>query len=43
MRRGRYFRIVADVFVDSKSLGDILINNSLAVVNDSSRSKDWCR
>jgi endonuclease YncB( thermonuclease family) len=44
MKRGKYFRIVADVFVDSESLGDMLIKNSLAVVyNGGTKVKDWCK
>ncbi len=30
IRRGKYFRIVADVYVDGKSLADLLIKNGLA-------------
>ncbi len=44
MKRGKYFRIVADVYVDGKSLGGMLIEQNLAVVYDGGhKSKDWCR
>ncbi len=43
LQRGKYFRIVADVYVDDKSLGDILIRNKLAVKYDGgTKVKDWC-
>ena len=31
MKRGKYFRILADVYVDDKNLGDMLIKAKLAV------------
>lgn len=31
MKKGKYFRIVADVYLDNKSLTEMLINNNLAV------------
>ncbi|MEA2018876.1 MAG: thermonuclease family protein [Campylobacterota bacterium] len=44
LQRGKYFRIVADVYVDDKSLGDILIRNKLAVKYDGgTKVKDWCK
>lgn len=44
MQRGKYFRIVADVYVDGVSLGDILIKNNLAVKYDGgTKVKDWCK
>lgn len=43
MKRGKYFRIVADVYVDQQNLGDLLIKNSLAVPYDGGhKGKDWC-
>ena len=43
MKRGKYFRIVADVYVDGKNLGDMLIKRSLAVPYDGGhKGKDWC-
>ncbi|MEA2017092.1 MAG: thermonuclease family protein [Campylobacterota bacterium] len=44
MKRGKYFRIVADVFVDSKSLGSMLIDKGFAVPYDGgTKTKDWCK
>jgi len=44
MKRGKYFRIVADVYVDDKNLAQMLIDNNLAVVYDGGRkAKDWCK
>ncbi len=44
MKRGKYFRIVADVYVDGKSLGSMLIDQELAVVYDGGRkAKNWCQ
>ena len=44
MKRGKYFRIVADVYVDGKSLGGMLIDQELAVVYDGGKkAKDWCK
>jgi len=44
MHRGKYFRIVADVYADGKSVATELIKRGLAVVYDGGRkSKDWCR
>ena len=44
MKRGKYFRIVADVYVDGKSLGGMLIDHKLAVVYDGGRTaKHGCQ
>lgn len=44
MRRGKYFRIVADVYVDGKDLGKMLVDNALAVPYDGGhKGKDWCK
>ena len=44
MKRGKYFRIVADVFTDNKSLADELIKNNLAVrYSGGTKIKDWCK
>lgn len=43
MERGKYFRIVADVYVDGKSLSDKLISKQLAVKYDGgTKIKNWC-
>ena len=44
MKRGKYFRIVADVYVDNQNLGDMLIEEDLAVAyNGGHKGKDWCQ
>ena len=44
MQRGKYFRIVADVYADNQSLADELIKNNLAVrYNGGTKVKDWCK
>lgn len=44
MKRGKYFRIVADVYVDGRNLGRTLIDNALAVEYDGGhKGKDWCQ
>jgi endonuclease YncB( thermonuclease family) len=41
--RGKYFRIVADVYADGQNLTKILINSGYAVPYDGGKkSKDWC-
>lgn len=43
MQRGKYFRIISDVYVDGVSLGDQLLNNGLAVeYHGGKKKKDWC-
>ncbi len=43
-QRGKYFRIVADVYGDNKSLAKELIKNNLAVAYDGgTKEKDWCK
>jgi micrococcal nuclease len=44
MKRGKYFRIVADVYYDGKNLAEILIKNKLAVKYDGgTKTKDWSK
>ena len=44
LQRGKYFRIVADVYADGVNVGDALVNESLAVVYDGGKKvKDWCK
>ncbi|MEM5547432.1 thermonuclease family protein [Pseudoalteromonas fuliginea] len=41
--RGKYFRIVADVYVDDKKLTEILISSGLGIAYDGvTKAKDWC-
>ena len=43
MQRGKYFRIVADVYADGRSVGEGLIREGLAVVYDGGKKiKSWC-
>jgi len=41
MRRGKYFRIVADVYVDGQNLGDLLIEKGLAKKYFGGRKVRW--
>lgn len=41
--RGKYFRILADVLVDGRDLGESLVRNGLAVRYDGGTKVDWCR
>lgn len=44
IKRGKYFRLVADVFVDEISLSEILIDSKLAVSYDGgTKTKNWCK
>lgn len=39
MKRGKYFRIVADVYVDGQNLGDLLVEEKLAKKYDGTGSR----
>ena len=41
VRRGKYFRIIADVYIDGVNLGDILITEDLAKPYDGGKRPDW--
>ena len=44
MTRGKYFRIVADVYGDGRNLTKLLIRSGHAVKYDGGKkSKDWCK
>ena len=43
IKRGKYFRLIADVYVDGKSLGEELIRRHLAVRYFGGTKVDWCR
>jgi len=44
MKRGKYFRIVADVYADGKSVGQSLVKRGLAVeYHGGTKVKDWCK
>ena len=43
IKRGKYFRIVAEPYADNKSIADELIRQGLAVRYEGGRkTKDWC-
>lgn len=42
IQRGKYFRLVADVYVDGESLAAELINKKIAVRYDGGTKIDWC-
>ena len=43
VQRGKYFRIVADVYLDGVSLSNLLLEQNLAVKYDGGKKvKDWC-
>jgi micrococcal nuclease len=42
MRRDKYFRILADAYVDGESIGDTLIGRGLAVPYKGGKKIDWC-
>ena len=43
MKRGKYFRIAADVIVDGENLADILIEASVAIqYSVGKKTKNWC-
>ena len=44
MHRGKYFRIIADVYVDEVNLGEEMIKRGLAVeYHGGPRKMDWCK
>lgn len=42
IQRGKYFRIVADVYLDGENLGEILIGMGLAKLYDGGTKETWC-
>jgi len=42
MKRGKYFRIIADVYVDGKNLGEALVKQGLAREYHGGKRKGWC-
>ncbi|QTE82723.1 thermonuclease family protein [Shewanella algae] len=40
--RGKYFRLIASVYVDGKNLGDILLQQKLAVPYSGAKKPNWC-
>lgn len=43
IQRGKYFRILADVYIDGKSLADDLIKSGHARVYDGGKRLGWCK
>lgn len=44
IQRGKYFRIVADVYIDGESLGKKLLDLNLAVeYHGGTKKMDWCK
>lgn len=43
VKRGKYFRIIADVYVDGKLLSDELLEKGVAVRYSGSTKIDWCK
>lgn len=43
IKRGKYFRLVANVKVDNKDLGEMLLKNHLAYRYTGGRKKSWCK
>jgi endonuclease YncB( thermonuclease family) len=43
VKRGKYFRLLADVYVDDVSIADKLIKNHLAVKYNGGTKTDWCK
>jgi len=42
IKRGKYFRLIADVYVDGKPVSNELIKNNLAIPYCGGHKKDWC-
>jgi len=43
VKRGKYFRIIADVYVDGKLLSDKLLEKGVAVKYSGGTKIDWCK
>ena len=42
IKRGKYFRIIADVYVDGENLSDLLIRAGYARPYDGGKREGWC-
>ena len=42
VKRGKYFRLIADVYVDGVSLGELLIKNKHAIKYGGGTKVNWC-
>jgi len=43
IKRGKYFRLIADVYVDGKSLANELLKAGYAVRYNGGKKKEWCK
>ncbi len=43
IQRGKYFRLIADVYIDGESLGDKLISEQLAYEYRAGTKQSWCK
>lgn len=41
LRRDKYFRIIADVYLDGEYLNDLILKNNLAKPYDGTKKEDW--
>jgi len=42
IKRGKYFRLIADVYIDGSSLGDLLLQHGHAVKYTGKTKQEWC-
>lgn len=42
LRRDKYFRLLAEVYIDNNSLAEMLIKSGLAIPYDGGTKKGWC-
>ena len=42
IERGKYFRLLADVYVDGENLADLLISNGHGYIYDGGKRRSWC-
>lgn len=42
IERGKYFRLLADVYVDGKNFADLLISNGHGYIYDGGKRRSWC-
>jgi hypothetical protein len=43
MKRGKYFRLIADVYIEGVNLGELLIKNIHVVKYDGGTRQSWCK
>ena len=42
-KRGKYFRLITEVYIDDKNLAEELLKAGLAVKYDGGKRKNWCK